>query len=407
MAYGIAGVNSLGETSFYFDENSVDSVGFIGATNNYTYNTYVGNPLIEQQEIISSPNERLRLTRPEGTYFNLHVSGTSHSNGLNYMQPTISDFNGASSVTNWYRITPLPSSCTSVGSFYKDNSPYGIKVLTTSGKNVFNDYSNFYVRYTDLSGQYLFTATAPNLPSNPLGNSVYIEPLPQVITFYKPLLYPPLIMVTSTTGPVSFLAYVRDSLGRYVGASVISPRAWGVGPLGGTDYGYYTAQTFNFTYYLMISHKDATPSSVYTYGIYLNNNSAFSGDFVAPPVKLLTTLRPYIRLTFASNGSYTITQHSTYSFTKSSNWGIMLNNINVNTGIMAITNFTYGGLYFGTINFTGTYLNSNGINTTIFAHGTNTIYVEFPSAGGAYGYSIDYFYNRDDQMSLFYSSPTI
>lgn len=407
MAYGIAGKTASGEVSFYFDENSVDSVGFIGASNNYTYNTYVGNPLIEQQEIISSPNERLRITRPEGSYFNLYVSGTSHSNGLDYMQPIISDFNGASSVTNWYRVTPLPSSCTSVGGFYKSSGEYGIKVLTSLGKNVFNDYSNFYVRYTDLSGQYLYTSTAPNLPSEPLGGGGYTEPLPQVITFYKPLTYPPLIMVTTTTGPVSFLSYIMDSFGRYVGASVVSPRAWGIGPSGGTDYGYYTAQTFNFTYYLMISHKDATPSPNYTYGMYLNNNSAFSGDYVTPPIKLFTIEKPYIRATFAFNGAYTITQYAIQSFTKPLNSGVMLNNINVNTGIMAISTYSFSGLRFGTINFTGNYFTSDGTNCTLAARGTNSIYVQFPAAGDAYGYSIDYFYSRDNQMSLFYNSPTI
>jgi hypothetical protein len=268
-------------------------------------------------------------------------------------------------------------------------SAFGIDTTTFAVNQKFKSY---YIQ-PNSDGSFIRSATATTLPSvngqyYSYGTSygqptvTYLQPLLINIQFNKGYVNPPLIFITSSSGPISF-NYMQKTGGLFTGASIVANGTFQFGG-GGTFQGGvapWGSNTYSFNYFLISEEKPSyIPES--QNGIKVFNSGGdevFNSSYFCPTFLTAETSLPSMKLNgnqySASNGTgWNIPQFS----------GVCINNFNAFTGYSRYAtdiriDMPLGGIMTNMYSTFGRYItvtptSGSPSNVQIFGAGSNAIY---------------------------------
>jgi hypothetical protein len=208
-------------------------------------------------------------------------------------------------ITGWWFNTSYPAEiitmisqpvlCSTMGTAPSiSSSPYGLFCTDPSGTSLL--LSDSYKAMSHITGiQEAMSVAVPNqlqfLGTPNTGPQDIVSNVTQNVTFPYPLDKPPLIFITSSTGPVSLAHLITDGNGKYVGASVVSPRTRNTYVSSGTTCtGWIDFTAHTFSYFLAYETLPENTNTGYGIQIYdssssvvMSSNKTF-GEFNTTPV---------------------------------------------------------------------------------------------------------------------------
>lgn len=347
----------------------------------------------------------------------VNIAGTVNANGTIFYQPSALETGG-----NCLQITPTVNPVsTHVYTFGTPPSPtgYGFSALGSSNNNysISANTKSYYLQPA-ADGNFIRTATCTSLPSS-FGSSVgsYTQPTGNLsqpnITFEKSFINPPLIFVTQSSGPIAFNYMTTDSNGRYNGASIVAGSSFSTQGLAGTAP--YTANTYTFSYFL-VSDEEPFYGTQANYGMKVWNSSGikiFDSSYFVPNFQAFTVDKPWMWLTGSwptSNGcSYTGSVNyfsNQISFTKSSNFGVLLNNLYAITGQLQYVSLFLGsqGSSSGPTTFYGRFATVTDTSVVIAGTGANAVFSNPLAQYPGWGYSYDFSRGNTSTMSVVFAN---
>lgn len=203
---------------------------------------------------------------------------------------------------------PQVSDIKTFGKTAAQTSGFGLQISSFfSNTTVDSTYSSFYLQQ-DTSGNWLKSGTATSMASDSkFSRGTYTPPdTPMNVVFDKPYDAPPLIFIKDCTGGISLRSFTKNANGKYIGASVVARATEANLGLSTGGYGYYTANTYTFNYFI-VSQEDP-PIAAASHGIKVwsdTGSKVFDSSYITPNIELLGTVGQLpTPVTFAAKGNY-------------------------------------------------------------------------------------------------------
>jgi len=359
--YGLATQNASGQVYMY--SPTMNGV-FYNTNGTYSTNSVVPSTGFVTQFAMCTPTSAISAAFTSGSPFGgtIYVNGGTNAASNYFYGPTAYENGGNSAV---YPPT-VSAISTQVYAFGVPTTPtgYGFFAVGASGSSIAVDATHkaFYIQPKS-DGTYIRTGTATSLSSSTSPNSSYSQPTSASITFERSFLNPPLIFITSSSGPIALNYMTKDGSGLYNGASIVAGSSFsdqgvaGVAP--------YSGNTYTFSYFIVANEEPyyGTPA---THGIRVYNGisqKVFDSSYFCPNFTSFTITKPFAKL---SSGSYSSTSSS---FTKTANVGVCLNNLNSITGSTIYTSNIIGSSGLGPFSLFGRFATVSSTNVTLSGTG--------------------------------------
>lgn len=381
--YGIATQNAAGQLYMY--SPTMNGVFF---NNNGTYatNATVPSTGFVTQFAITTPITQMSASFPVSSIpaGTVSVSGGTNAASNYYYAPTAYENGGNTAV--YYPTVNATSS--QVYAFGVPTTPtgYGFFAAGASGSSVAVDATHkaFYIQ-NNPDGSFIRTGTATSLASATSPQSSYSQPTSASIMFERSFLNPPLVFITQSSGPIALNFMTRDGSGLYNGMSIVAGSSFSSppGPFAGTAP--YSGNTYTFSYFL-VANEDPFYGAPTNYGLRVFNGlsqKVFDSAYFSPTFQSFTITKPFAKL---SSGTYSSTS---VSFTKSSNFGVCLNNLNSITGGTVYTAHILDMVGYGPFSLFGRF--ATVTPTSVVLSGTGACAVTRPFTWPTFWYnSFDY-----------------
>jgi hypothetical protein len=359
--YGLATQSATGQLYMYSPEmNGV----FYNNNGTYSTNAVVPSTGFVTQFAMCTPTSAISALFTSGSPFGgtIYVNGGTNAASNYFYGPTAYENGGNSAV---YPPTVSPVS-TQVYAFGVPTTPtgYGFFAVGASGSSVAVDATHkaFYIQ-PKIDGTYIRTGTATSLSSSTSANTSYSQPTSASITFERSFLNPPLIFITESSGPIALNFMTKDGSGYYNGMSIVAGSSFSNQGIAGVAP--YSGNTYTFSYFVVANEEPyyGTPAN---YGIRVYNDisqKVFDSSYFCPNFTSFTITKPFAKL---SSGTYSSTSSS---FTKTSNVGVCLNNLNSITGSTIYTSNIIGSSGLGPFSLFGRYATVSSTNVTLSGTG--------------------------------------
>jgi len=309
-------------------------------------------------------------------YNRITVAGAVVSNGSSYQQPVYQmlTYNGYPGSEPYPTIVPAPAYVHSFGTL-DTVSGYGFSVRGPSSLAIAPGNRAYCVHPTS-TGDRLRTSTASSL-SFPqwqygAGTTSYTQPTGPNIIFDQPYDTPPLIFITSSSGPIAMNFMNRDGNGKYISASICAH-----GTLQGRNswegVGAYGQNTVSFTYFIV---SDETPiyGNIADYGVRVFDSTGakmYDSTNVMPNFVTISLPTPWMQLTWSGN-SGSFQSFNGYTITKQLNQGVCINNFNPFVGYSEYISAYIGNQGNGPLTFFGRYISCTSTSVTQQGLGTGS-----------------------------------
>jgi hypothetical protein len=347
--YGLATQNAAGQLYMY--SPTMNGV-FYNTNGTYSTNSTVPSTGFVTQFAMATPITAMSASWSSSSLGgSITINGGLNSTGTYFYSPT-AYVNGGTTPVLAPAVTPAT---TQVYAFGVPTTPtgYGFFAVGASGSSVAVDATHkaYYIQPKS-DGTYIRTGTATSLSSSTAAdNSSYSQPTSASITFERSFLNPPLIFITESSGPIALNYMTRDGSGLYNGMSIVAGSSFSnpSNPFSGT--GPYSGNTYTFSYFL-VANEEPYYGTLANYGIRVFNNisqKVFDSSYFCPNFTAFTITKPYSYINGAT-GTYNATSTS---FTKTSNVGVCLNNLNSITGSTVYCAHILGGIGFGPLSLFG------------------------------------------------------
>jgi hypothetical protein len=347
--YGIATQNAAGQLYMY--SPTMNGVFF---NNNGTYSTNATVPStgFVTQFGMATPISAMSAQFTSGAIFGgtINVNGGLNASSTFFYGPTAFENGGNTAVYP----PNINATSTQVYAFGVPTTPtgYGFFAAGSSGSAVSIDATHkaFYIQ-NNADGSFIRTGTATSLSSSTSAGTSYSQPTSASITFERSFLNPPLVFITQSSGPIALNFMTRDGSGLYNGMSIVAGSSFsnqgvaGVAP--------YSGNTYTFSYFL-VANEDPFYGVPTNYGLRVFNGLSqkiFDSAYFSPTFQNFTITKPVASL---SSGTYNSTS---VSFTKGSNFGVCLNNLNSITGNTVYTSQVIGSSGIGPFSLFGRFAN--------------------------------------------------
>lgn len=328
---------------------------FYNSAGSYQYNAAISSTGFTAQYAIATPTQGMYSNFTSGAPWNGTVGtvGSPSATGTYFYQPTAYE-NGSNASVYPPNVAPLPAHVYTFGVPSTTISGYGFFAYgqNSSTVSVDNNHRAYYVQ-PQADGTFIRSGTATSLASNSSGggSSSYAQPTSASITFEKSFNNPPLVFITASSGPIALNYMTQDGSGKFNGMSVVAASSFSNG---GTLAGVapYSGNTYTFSYFL-VSDEIPYYGSPTNHGMRVYNDGGaliYDSSYFQPTFTAVTASKPY---GYLSNGQYYTTN---IGLTKSSQYGICLNNINSITGSTIYTAAIIGGSGFGPFSLFGRFL---------------------------------------------------
>lgn len=368
----------------------------------YRGNTFVsGNATLQDtawsghNTAISTPLEPSRFYIDGLNRITAYLPGCVSPSGLQFYAPQYTETTSAwasnyAPLSGWPVVNPTQCHVHYFGTPPKPSSgAYGFSVTDSYNKvNISDEYKGMFIHPMP-DTRVIRTAVATSLPSTYVPasynssyttDSTFVQPTPQTITFDKAYDMPPLIFVTETVGGGVSLNYmIRDSSGKYVGASIVADSSFTQNPqqaLWGA--GAYGAKSVTFRYFIVAAEMPTyytDPYALNTHGIKVKNSSGvtvFDSKYTVPAIIDYsfygqTGWPMYMKVVGSTLNWYGFSANPNHIYNLG--YGYCINHLNPITGFVKHTqNYEgyHGGGIFGysTISMYGRYLEVLDQNTT-------------------------------------------
>lgn len=324
MSYGIITKGLSGEVTFnsadrsgmYFSHqftatNSINSGLPSGFSQAFSICSPTTTPYYSHMapgDVFITPNSALRYAANIGTSDSLNAAA--------YVEPYRYAVGGVNTLT--FTIIPQPAEVSVFGKRPPYSSDFGMKTVAADGNTIIHENYRGLVAQTDVVGNYTFSGTAYSLNTDVhavqpvlLMYNPFISKT-KTITFPKPLLKPPLIMITESSGPIALYSFTKDGSGKYDGAVIICPADNISASLYSTQ-GNWTGFIYRgergpvtFSYYLL-SEEDPLFVDSSIHGMIVRNQTGgavFDSRWIAPSVVSYAKVKPYRYYTADGSGGW-------------------------------------------------------------------------------------------------------
>lgn len=341
--------------------NSLTMTGiFFNAAGTYRNDAGIGSNGFASTNGVFTPIEPF-VYPDRSNNFDLRVPGDLLTNATGYRQPRkfVNSSDGGADLTN------LIPNAVFAHTFGTPPAPpagdYGFRAAGVNSNAVAVDArkSSFYAHPAS-NGSFIRSATVGSLPSQ-TNLVVYNQPTAPNILFGQDFIYPPLVFVTSTTGPIAMNYMARRSNGRFYGMSVVAQSTI-VNQGGINGVAAFQGNTYSFSYFL-VSPEIPNNNPVSPYGIQVFNEGGgkvFDSSYYEPSINFLAGSKPTFKI---QNFTYSATN---LTLTKGSTQGVCLNNFIVGTGhTWYATQLITTGIGIGPSNVTGRFLTVSPTSATV------------------------------------------
>jgi hypothetical protein len=417
--YGIATQNSTG-TVLYMYSPEMNGV-FYNTNGVYTNTANLPITGFSTQYAVATPTSPSSYSF--GNNFNtrdvINVAGSISADGTSFLSPSAIETGG-----NCFQLAPtINPISTQVYTFGtpQASTGYGFSASGSSPTNFSVDATHkAYYLQPSSSGSFLRSGTCTSLPSS-FGTSIasYTQPTGGLsqpnITFEKSFVNPPLIFITSSSGPIALNYMTQDSSGKYNGASIVAGSSFSNQGVAGTAP--YTANTYSFEYFL-VSDEEPIYGAVSNYGLKVwsglpNNEKVFDSSYFCPTFQSFIVEKPYMWLV----GSYTNASGCAFTgavnyfanqanFTKTGSNGVLLNNLNAIAGYTRYTSLVLGSgsTASGPTTFYGRFVTVTSTTVTITGTGACGIFSNPTYNAPGWGYSYDFSRGASLTMSVVFAN---
>ncbi len=319
-----------------------------------------------------------------------------------------------STVQSYFRqsgiVNSIPCNVIGFGKKTATAGSYGIEVSSTDGNlTIDQNYKTYYV-HKNSSGNSIRTASASSIPSFTTLTTNYTQTQVQNVTFDKAYDNPPLIFITECSGPVSFNGMITNSLGKYIGASIIAASTFVRVTV--DNYAAYGSNTYTFSYFI-VSQENPLYGDTSTHGINVfdeSSNIVFTSKYFVPSFLLQTYSTPYMNFQFtgpSSDGSgLKYFEQNTTTGVKTANQGICINTFPSMCGFSQYVQFVFTVAY-GPICIFGKFLTVSSTSWNIKGYGTCAFLSVLNAPTNSFLWeSYDFQLSSSSNFALFFSDYT-
>lgn len=367
-------LNSLSMTGIFFNNSSTYRNDASIANNGFSSTNGVFTPI----EPFVYPN------RAEN--FDLRVPGDLLTNVTAYREPRkfVNSADGGADLTNL-----IPNA---VFAYFFGTPPappegdYGFRAIGVNSSSVAVDArKNSFYAHPLSNGSFIRSATVSSLPSR-TDLQQYTQPTAPNILFDQDFDFPPLVFVTSTTGPIAMNYMARRDNGKFYGMSVVAQSSI-INQGGINGVGAFQSNTYSFNYFL-VSPETPINAPVAPYGVQVFNEvggKVFDSSYFEPSINFITGSKPTFKI---ENFSYSSTS---LTLNKSSNQGVCLNNFIVGTGHTWYATFLITtGIGIGPSTIAGRFLTVSPTSATVAGGGAFAMSIYEATGNNSFQKSFDY-----------------
>lgn len=378
-----------------FLNSAVMSGIFFNSTGTFTNNANIPNNSFTNNLGVFTPIQPFLYPDREDN-FDLRVPGDLLTSATGYRQPTkfINSTSGGADLTNL-----IPNACF-VYNFGTPPPPpandYGFRATGFDSASVVVDArKNAFYAHQLQNGNFIRSATVSSLPSQ-TALGPYEQPTAPNILFDQDYDFPPLIFVTSTTGPIAMNFMARRANGKFFGMSVVAQST--IVDLGGVNgVGAYQSNTFTFSYFIA-SPEIPVFGQLSSHGIRVfneNGNKVFDSAFFEPSINFISGPKPTFRL---QNFNY---ESTSLTLNKQSNQAVCLNNFISGTGhTWNAAALIVTGIGIGPQNIAGRFLTVGSNTATVQGGGACAILCFEATGNNSFQKSFDYTLGVSPQITF-------
>lgn len=392
MSQGIFTFNAQGRAFL----NSLEMAGiFFNSTGTFTNDASIASNSFTNTQGVFTPIEPFVYPNRENN-FDLRVAGDLLTGATGYRQPRkfVNSTDGGADLTNL-----IPNSCF-VYNFGTPPPPpandYGFRATGVNSASVVVDArKNAFYAHPMQNGSFVRSATVSSMPSQTtLGG--FVQPTAPNILFDQDYDFPPLIFVTSTTGPIAMNFMARRENGKYYGMSVVAQST--IVNLGGVNgMAAYQGNTYSFNYFIA-SPEIPVFGQLSSYGIRVFNevgSKIFDSAYFEPSINVIADTKPTFKI---QNFNY---ESTSVTLNKASNQGVCLNNFIVGTGhTWYATQLVVTGIGIGPSNIAGRFLTVSPTLATVQGGAANAIFVFEATGNNSFQKSFDYTLGVSPQITF-------